>query len=62
MQQGPYDPRTNAPTNRKAELPANVAAEVVHGDGLEQLVRFDPATVADVAPKMVADWKRTISH
>lgn len=51
-----------SPTNRKAELPADVAAEVVHGDGLEQLVRFDPATVAGVAPKMVADWKRTISH
>lgn len=51
-----------SPTNRLAELPADVAGEVVHGEGLQQLIRFDPATVAGIAPKMVADWKRTISH
>lgn len=51
-----------SPTNRTAELPADVAAEVVHGEGLEQLIRFDPATVAGIAPKMVADWKRAISR
>lgn len=49
-----------SPTNRTTELPDDVAAEVVHGEGLEALVRFDPEKLVEIAPRMIADWKQEI--
>ena len=49
-----------SPTNRTTELPDDVAAEVVHGDGLEALIRFDPEKLVEIAPRMIADWKQEI--
>lgn len=49
-------------TNRKTPLSDAIAAEVAHGEGLEQLVRFDPSKLVEIAPKMVADWKALIAR
>lgn len=49
-----------SPTNRTTELPEDIAGEVVHGDGLEALVRFDPTKLVEIAPRLIGDWKKEI--
>ncbi|UZX45250.1 ABC transporter substrate-binding protein (plasmid) [Agrobacterium sp. 13-2099-1-2] len=51
-----------SPTNSKTVLEADVASEVVHGDAINSLVRFDPATVDGMRNKLVEDWKKLIAQ
>jgi putative spermidine/putrescine transport system substrate-binding protein len=51
-----------SPTNGKTVLGADVAKEVVHGDAINSLVRFDPATVDGMRNKLVEDWKKLIAR
>lgn len=51
-----------SPTNRKADLPADLAKEIVHGDDLNHLIRFDPTLLQEKAPTLINEWKRTISR
>jgi putative spermidine/putrescine transport system substrate-binding protein len=51
-----------SPTNRTTELPADIAAEVAHGEDLEKLIRFEPTKLVETAPAMIADWKQAIAR
>lgn len=51
-----------SPTNRKAELPEDLAKEVVHGEDLNRLIRFDPTLLQEKAPALINAWKSTIAR
>ena len=50
-----------SPTNKKTQLTADVASEVVYGDAVRSLVRFDPVAVDKVRNNLVEDWKKLIA-
>lgn len=50
-----------SPTNRKTQLAPEVAREVVYGDGVASLVRFDPVAVDRIRNRLVEDWKKLIA-
>lgn len=51
-----------SPTNRKTELTPDVAQDVVYGDAVNSLVRFDPVKVDGIRNTLVEDWKKLIAH
>ncbi len=51
-----------SPTNAAAELPERLANEIVHGDAMNSLIRFDPETVQEKTPALVEDWKKLIAQ
>lgn len=51
-----------SPTNSKTELPPDVAKDVVYGDAVESLVRFDPVKIDAMRKNLVEDWKKLISR
>jgi putative spermidine/putrescine transport system substrate-binding protein len=51
-----------SPTNRLTKLDDAVAEEVVYGDAVNSLVRFDPAKVDAIRTKLVEDWKKLIAR
>ena len=50
-----------SPTNRKTQLTSDVANEVVYGDGIASLVRFDPVVVDRIRNRLIEDWKKLIA-
>lgn len=50
------------PTNSKAKLDPDVAREVVSGDAVGSLIRFDPAEIDRNRPRLVEQWKKLISR
>ncbi len=50
-----------SPTNSKAQLPPDIASEVVYGDAVNSLVRFDPAALDKVRNGLIEDWKKLIA-
>ncbi|NNM74019.1 ABC transporter substrate-binding protein [Enterovirga sp. DB1703] len=51
-----------SPTNRLAKLDPAVASEVVYGDAVNGLVRFDPAQVDANRTALVESWKKLIAR
>ncbi|KSV67306.1 hypothetical protein N182_34305 [Sinorhizobium sp. GL2] len=51
-----------SPTNSKTELTPDVARDVVYGDAISSLVRFDPVKVDAIRNTLVENWKKLISH
>lgn len=52
-----------SPTNAKAELSAEVAADVAYGeDGVKGLLRFDPKVIEANRAKWVEAWNKTIAR
>ena len=51
-----------SPTNSKAQLAPEVASEVVHGDAVNSLVRFDPVKIDEIRNTLVEDWKKLIAR
>lgn len=51
-----------SPTNKLTKLDDKVAAEVVYGDGVQALVRFDPAQVDSNRTALVESWKKMIAR
>lgn len=51
-----------SPTNSKTELPPDVAQDVVYGDAVDSLVRFDPVKIDSIRNSLVEDWKKLISR
>lgn len=50
------------PTNREAELPADVASTMVVGeDAVAKLIRFDPAVIEEKRTQWVDAWNSTIA-
>lgn len=50
-----------SPTNRKTQLTHDVASEVVYGDAVRSLVRFDPVAIDKIRNGLVEDWKKLIA-
>jgi len=50
-----------SPTNTKTQLPSDVAGEVVYGDAVRSLVRFDPVAIDKVRNGLIEDWKKLIA-
>jgi putative spermidine/putrescine transport system substrate-binding protein len=50
-----------SPTNKKTQLSGDVASEVIYGDAVRSLVRFDPVAVDKVRNSLVEDWKKLIA-
>lgn len=50
-----------SPTNRKTQLPPEVATEVVYGDAVRSLVRFDPVAIDKARNGLIEDWKKLIA-
>ncbi|MBS3849566.1 ABC transporter substrate-binding protein [Devosia sp. J2-20] len=52
-----------SPTNSKAELSAEVAADVAYGEeGVAGLIRFDPAVIEANRTAWVEEWNKTIAR
>ncbi|WDR04546.1 ABC transporter substrate-binding protein [Devosia rhodophyticola] len=52
-----------SPTNSKAELSSEVAADIAYGeDGVKGLIRFDPATIEANRTAWVEAWNKTIAR
>jgi putative spermidine/putrescine transport system substrate-binding protein len=52
-----------SPTNKTAQLPDEVAADVIHGEeAMSQTVRFDPEVVNANRPAWVEAWNRMIAQ
>jgi putative spermidine/putrescine transport system substrate-binding protein len=51
-----------SPTNKKTKLDDAVAAEVVFGDAVKSLVRFDPAQVDSSRTSLLENWKKLIAR
>ena len=51
-----------SPTNKKTKLDDAVAAEVVFGDAVKSLVRFDPAQVDSSRTTLLENWKKLIAR
>ncbi|SEI23340.1 putative spermidine/putrescine transport system substrate-binding protein [Tardiphaga sp. OK245] len=51
-----------SPTNRKTKLDDAVASEVVFGDGVKSLIRFDPAQVDSNRAALIESWKKLIAR
>jgi putative spermidine/putrescine transport system substrate-binding protein len=51
-----------SPTNQLAKLDPAIASEVVYGDAVRSLVRFDPAQVDAARPQLVESWKKLIAR
>jgi putative spermidine/putrescine transport system substrate-binding protein len=51
-----------SPTNRLAKLDPAIASEVVYGEAVKSLVRFDPAQVDAQRPQLVENWKKLIAR
>ena len=51
-----------SPTNSKTVLDPEVAKEVVAGDAVNSLVRFDPAAVDAIRNPLTEDWKKLIAR
>jgi len=52
-----------SPTNAKAELAPDVAADVAYGeDAVKGLIRFDPATIEKNRAAWVEQWSKTIAR
>ncbi|KRA60520.1 ABC transporter substrate-binding protein [Rhizobium sp. Root651] len=51
-----------SPTNSKTVLDPEVGAEVVHGDAINSLVRFDPQTVDGMRNQLIEEWKKLIAR
>jgi putative spermidine/putrescine transport system substrate-binding protein len=51
-----------SPTNQLAKLDPAIASEVVYGDAVKSLVRFDPAQVDAARPQLVESWKKLIAR
>ena len=51
-----------SPTNRKTELDPEVAEEVIYGDAINNLVRFDPVAVDAIRNELVESWKKLIAR
>lgn len=50
-----------SPTNKKTQLPPEVASEVVYGDAVNSLVRFDPVAIDKIRNGLVENWKKLIA-
>lgn len=50
-----------SPTNMKTRLTPEVASEVVYGDAVRSLTRFDPVAVDKVRNGLIEDWKKLIA-
>ncbi|MBB4051724.1 putative spermidine/putrescine transport system substrate-binding protein [Devosia subaequoris] len=52
-----------SPTNSKAELDAEIAADVAYGEeGVAGLIRFDPAVIEANRAAWVEEWNKTIAR
>lgn len=51
-----------SPTNRNVEVEPDIADEIVFGDAVESLVRFDPVEVDENRNAIVEDWRRLIAR
>ena len=52
-----------APTNAKAELAPEVAADTAYGEaGVKGLIRFDPGTIEANRASWVEQWNKTIAR
>lgn len=51
-----------SPTNNKTVLDADVSKEVVYGEAVNSLVRFDPATVDSIRNPLIESWKKLIAR
>lgn len=50
-----------SPTNTKTQLPANIAAEIVHGDQFDKLVVFDSAKIDANRQRWTNEWNQRIA-
>ena len=51
-----------SPTNSKTKLTPDVAQDVVYGDAVNSLVRFDPVKIDAIRNTLVENWKKLISR
>ena len=52
-----------SPTNAKAELAPEVAADTAYGEeGVKGLIRFDPGTIEVKRASWVEQWNKTIAR
>jgi len=51
-----------SPTNRKTVLDAATAADVVTGDAVASLVRFDPVKLESIRLDLIEKWKKLIAR
>lgn len=51
-----------SPSNSKAVLDDDIADEILHGDAMSSLVRFDPLEMDAHRNQLVEDWKKLISR
>ncbi|MGQ3141299.1 ABC transporter substrate-binding protein [Rhizobium oryzihabitans] len=51
-----------SPTNSKTELTPDVAQDVVYGDAIKSMVRFDPVQVDEIRNALIENWKKLISR
>jgi putative spermidine/putrescine transport system substrate-binding protein len=51
-----------SPTNSKTTLDADVAKEVVYGEAVNSLIRFDPAAVDTIRNPLTESWKKLIAR
>lgn len=52
-----------SPTNRAAQLPDDVANEVIYGEEeVARTIRFDPTEVNEARPEIVERWKKMIAR
>jgi putative spermidine/putrescine transport system substrate-binding protein len=50
-----------SPTNKQTKLASDVAGEVVYGDAIGSLVRFDPVVIDKIRNGLIEDWKKLIA-